>query len=131
MTAELLQHMAPVLTALEPLGKLRKKAAEYGDIVPLRVATALTNHLQLVVNSGNSTRRFEVAAAEPYAWREGGSGADWDKSYEALRKALIEKQERGCFFTRQYWNNFTLNIAILSEDDKSLTQVLLGAARVV
>ena len=60
---------------------------------------------------------------------EGGSGDDWIRSYQALRKLLVEKGERGCLFTRAYpGNHHTLNLAIVSPDGESLTQVLIGAA---
>ena len=68
------------------------------------------------------------AFAEPYGYSEGGSDDDWCLSYEALRDMLIRKRERACLFTRRYSDNFTLDIAVLSEDEKSIVQVLLGAA---
>ena len=66
--------------------------------------------------------------AEPYGWHEGGSDQDWVRSYEALRDELVRLGKSGCLFTRRYYSNFTLNIAVLSEDKQSVTQVLLGAA---
>ena len=110
------------------MGARRASAGRYCDSVPLCVAAALTNHLELRVRGHDQVERFEIAVAEPYAWLEGGNDDDWVRSLEALRSGLVEKRERCCFFTRLYFNNFTLNIAILSEDGQSLTQVLLGAA---
>jgi hypothetical protein len=78
--------------------------------------------------AGGGSREWEVAVAEPYGWDEGGSDPDWVLSYKALRVQLVRLGKRGCLFTRRYYSNFTLNIAILSEDDQSITQVLLGAA---
>ena len=111
------------------MGARRASAARHCDIVPLRIAAALTNHLELRVRvDENITKHFEIAVAEPYAWNEGGSDDDWVKSYEALRKGLKEQGQRACFFTRRYTTSFTLNIAILAGDGESITQILLGAA---
>ena len=69
-----------------------------------------------------------MAVAEPYGWHEGGNDDDWVKSLEALRDQLKRLGKRGCFFTRRYFNNFTLNLAILSEDGESISNVLFGGA---
>ena len=128
MLTELLWWMAPLLEEIEPMGARRETGGRYRDIVALRVAAALTNHIELRVRGAERTHRFEIAAAEPYAWQEGGSDDDWVDSFEALRKGLIAAEERVCFFTRQYFEHFTLSVAILSEDKESLTQILIGAA---
>ena len=69
-----------------------------------------------------------MAVVEPYGWLEGGNDDDWVESLEALRDQMVRLGKKGCFFTRRYFNNFTLNAATLSEDNKSITQVLLGGA---
>ena len=134
MLRELRLRIEPLLEALAPMGQRRTTADAYGDMTPLVAVAALTQHVTMRVSGANGEQTFkvEIDVAEPYAWLEGGSNDNWRDSFEALRETLVKKKERGCFFTRWYpGDHYTLNMAFLSADGKSLTQVLIGAAHKV
>ena len=118
------RSMADACDELQPKGERRSCGRRYRDLTPTLVAEALCNHCTLELDGAC----VDVAIAEPYVWMEGGSSDQWVKMYERLLLLLKAKKERGCFFTKRYPNdNFTLNLAILSADGESVTQVLIGA----
>ena len=136
--------MSHVMSELEGKGNLRARGKEFGDALPLKIAMALVNHVSRALHFELRAPHcraltcchmlqvamfdLDLAAIEIYVRQDGGSSAAWRVTYEALRSFMEANQMRTLLFTRRYFNSFTLNIAILSADGKSVTQLLLTSA---